>query len=56
MKKWFGLCSMGEWWHLRRTFRVFHGWRYCAECWRARMTDLPTSTRAWRIEHTGVSR
>lgn len=55
IKQHLGLCQMTAQWHFARTYRVFHGWRYCAECWRTRMTDLPTSTRAWRIEHTGVA-
>ncbi len=41
--------------HFRRTFRAFYGGRYCADCWQHEMTFLPTSTRAWRIEKTGVS-
>lgn len=55
VKQRLALCSrkVGAW-HFRKTIRVYHGRRFCSDCWRREMTGLPQSTRAWRLEHTGI--
>lgn len=56
VKQRLALCSrkIGAW-HFRKVFKTYHSGRYCLRCWMNEMTYLPQSTRAWRIEHTGIS-